>query len=316
MLVEPEEYSAWTLYSRVVKAEPDNAAAISGLEKVADDLTRRGETALDQGRFDDARATVERIRAVLPEHVGAKELAAKIWPEASTPTPVLELKPELPAPAAPERIAPVEVAAEARPPVVVDPIVEANTAFENAMAAGRLLTPAGQSAKHFAAVMAAVDADHESTKRARQTLSAEFLARAAQALEALDTEAAGIWIDEADAIGIDALSVRSARLALTEQLVAMEAAKPVPASALKLATYVAPTYPERALDRRLEGWVDVEFTVGTDGRTRDVRVADASHDNFFRREAVEAVEQWRFEPRIFMNRAIEQRSYTRIRFVE
>ena len=56
MLVEPEEYSAWTLYSRVVKSEPNNADAVEGLTKVADDLVRRGETALEQGRFDDARA--------------------------------------------------------------------------------------------------------------------------------------------------------------------------------------------------------------------------------------------------------------------
>src|SRR4051794_18753112 len=78
MLVEPEEYSAWTLYRGVVKAEPGNAAAVQGLNKVADELVRRGETALEQGRFDDARAVVERIRAALPAHAGAKALAEKI----------------------------------------------------------------------------------------------------------------------------------------------------------------------------------------------------------------------------------------------
>ncbi|HET7130741.1 MAG TPA: hypothetical protein VFJ95_00780, partial [Gammaproteobacteria bacterium] len=72
MLVEPEEYSAWTLYSKVLKNEPNNAEALEGIGKVADDLVRRGETALDQGRFDDARATIERIRSVLPQHPGAK----------------------------------------------------------------------------------------------------------------------------------------------------------------------------------------------------------------------------------------------------
>ena len=83
MLIEPDEYSAWTLFSRVLKAEPDNAAAREGLTKVADDLVHRGETALDQGRFDDARATVERIRSSLPNHAGAKTLAQKIWPQAA-----------------------------------------------------------------------------------------------------------------------------------------------------------------------------------------------------------------------------------------
>ncbi|MGB7216521.1 MAG: energy transducer TonB, partial [Gammaproteobacteria bacterium] len=63
-----------------------------------------------------------------------------------------------------------------------------------------------------------------------------------------------------------------------------------------------------------DGWVDVEFVVTKDGRTRDVVVTDASHSSYFRREAVAAVEQWRFQPRIFMGEPIEQRAYTRIRF--
>jgi protein TonB len=109
--------------------------------------------------------------------------------------------------------------------------------------------------------------------------------------------------------------VRKARSALTEQVIAMEAAKPVSASALKITTYVAPTYPSRASERALEGWVDIEFTVGTDGKTRNVVVTDASHESMFRREATEAVSKWEFEPRVFMGRAIEQTSYTRIRFV-
>ena len=95
----------------------------------------------------------------------------------------------------------------------------------------------------------------------------------------------------------------------------MEIAKPVPASALKITTYVAPSYPARANERAQEGWVDVEFTVGTDGKTRNVVITDASHDSLFRREATEAVSKWEFEPRVFMGRAIEQTSYTRIRFV-
>ncbi len=79
---------------------------------------------------------------------------------------------------------------------------------------------------------------------------------------------------------------------------------------------MAPVYPTRALDRGLEGWVDLEFTVGVDGKTRDITIADASSDSLFRREATEAVKQWQFEPRVFMNRTIDQRCFTRIRFVQ
>jgi TonB family protein len=319
MLVEPDEYSAWTLFARVLKDEPDNPVARDGLTKVADDLVRRGETALDQGRFDDARATVERIRTALPDHEGAKALAQKIWPEvaAVTPTrPALALpEPEMPRVA---RLEPTpEPAAPAPPPKAqVDPIAEASAAFDKALAEGRLLTPAEQSAKHFVGVLNRLNVDHDLAKRARSALSLELLSRAAQSIEALDPEAAGIWIDEAETLlGPADDGVRQARSALTEQLIAMETAKPVPASALKIATYVAPDYPPRANERSLEGWVDIEFTVGTDGKTRNVVVTDASHETMFRREATEAVEKWEFEPRIFMGRAIEQTSYTRIRFV-
>jgi TonB family protein len=310
MLVEPDEYSAWTLFSRVLRNEPGNAAALEGLTKVADDLVRRGETALDQGRFDDARATVERVRSALPDHEGAKALAQKIFP-------VTAPRPTDPVPAAVPETSVARVETPAAPPKpAVDPVVEASQAFEKALAEGRLLTPAEQSAKHFVGVLNRLNVDDDRTKSARSALSLEFLSRAAQSIEALDPEAAGIWIDEAEALlGATDEGVRKARSALTEQLIAMESAKPIPASALKIATYVAPEFPQRASERNITGWVDVEFTVGTDGRTRNIVVTDASHETIFRREATEAVEKWQFEPRMFMGRAIEQTSYTRIRFV-
>jgi protein TonB len=316
MLVEPEEYSAWTLYRGVVKAEPGNAAAVQGLNKVADELVRRGETALEQGRFDDARAIVERIRAALPAHAGAKALAEKIWPAGSGRAAVAEssFKPELPVQAPPPKVAPVQVQQAPKP--AVDPVVEMNQKFDDAMTAGRLLTPADQSAKHYVELMIAKHPNHELTQSARERLSREFLARSSQSLEAHDTDAAGVWIDEADHLGADPNAVRTARMQLVDLQVALESAKPIPASAMKVKSYAKPVYPPRALDRGIEGWVDVEFTVEPDGSTSHVTVAAASHDTFFRKEAVTAVEQWKFEPRVFMNRPIAQRSYTRIRFVQ
>ncbi|HVY64298.1 MAG TPA: TonB family protein [Gammaproteobacteria bacterium] len=313
MLVEPEEYSAWTLYARAVKAEPNNADAVAGLTKVADDLVRRGETALEQGRFDDARRMVERIRAVLPSHAGAKALGAKIWPEvAPQPPPAESLK----APAETPRVARVEVAPQTPAKPAVDPLVKASDGFNAAMTAGQLLTPADTSAKHYLSVLIATSRDSELTQRARATLSRELLARAAQSMEAQDDEAATVWINEAESIGADAEGVRKARGALTERQVARESAKTVPASALKIVTYVAPSYPARAIERGLQGWVDVEFTVGTNGKTHDIVVTGSSNEAMFGREAMDAVKQWQFEPRVFMNRLIEQRSFTRIRFVQ
>ncbi|HVS22472.1 MAG TPA: energy transducer TonB [Gammaproteobacteria bacterium] len=316
MLVEPQEYSAWTLYRGVLKTEPNNAAASEGLNKVADELVRRGETALEQGRFDDARATVERVRAALPQHAGMKALADKIWPGAASGRAALaeSLKPQLAA-QPPPKVAPVPVQ-EAPPKPAVDPAVEIDQKFEEALAAGRLLTPANESAKHYVEQLSTKHPNHDVTRAARERLSHEFLGRATQALDTHDIEAAGVWVDEADHLGADPVNVRAARAQIVDQQIALESAKPIPASALKITNYVKPVYPQRALERGMEGWVDLEFTVQPDGATNNVTVANASHESYFRREAVAAVEQWKFEPRVFMNRAIAQRSYTRIRFVQ
>ena len=321
MLIEPEEYSAWTLYSNVRAEQPDNAEALEGLAKVADELARRAESALEQGRFADARATVQRIFAALPEHAGAQALDRRLRPDVGSAAPAVAaaFRPEIPVQAPPPVVAPVritEAPAPAPAPARPDPIVEASEAFEQAVAQSRLLTPAGDSAKHYLTLLNAADPNHERTRAARDRLSKELLSRAALSIETLDTDAAATWIDEAELVGVDATGVKFAREALLNHLIASESAKPLPASALTVSNYVAPEYPQRALERRIEGWVDIEFTVATDGSTRDVRVADASSENYFRREAIEAVERWTFEPRIFMGRAIEQRSYTRIRFVQ
>ena len=105
---------------------------------------------------------------------------------------------------------------QAPPKPVVDPVIELNQKFEDAMTAGRLLTPADQSAKRYAEQMIAKHPNHDLTRAARDRLSQEFLARSSQSLEAHDTDAAGIWIDEADHLGADPSAVRTARTQLVE----------------------------------------------------------------------------------------------------
>lgn len=46
----------------------------------------------------------------------------------------------------------------------------------------------------------------------------------------------------------------------------------------------------------MEGWVDVEFTVGTDGNVTNVHPVGSNRGRMFERAAVDAVEQWKFEP--------------------
>ncbi|MEM7762827.1 MAG: TonB family protein [Pseudomonadota bacterium] len=57
-----------------------------------------------------------------------------------------------------------------------------------------------------------------------------------------------------------------------------------------------PQYPRSAQRRGIEGWVDVQFSVGADGTTRDISVFDSAPGSIFDRAAVDAVAKWRYEP--------------------
>jgi protein TonB len=67
---------------------------------------------------------------------------------------------------------------------------------------------------------------------------------------------------------------------------------------------VAPVYPTRALQRRLEGYVIVEFVVTANGSVRDVAVVESS-DAVFERAAIEAALKFKYKPRVVDGSPIE-----------
>lgn len=67
---------------------------------------------------------------------------------------------------------------------------------------------------------------------------------------------------------------------------------------------VQPRYPPAAFRRRVSGSVEVAFTVLPDGSVTGVRVISAKPANVFDREAINAMERWRFAP---SNRTTEGR---------
>jgi TonB family protein len=302
MLIEPPDFSAWTLFGRVVATEPGNTAASDGLLQTADALLQRGNAALEQGRYDDASAIAATIGERLPDHAGALTLAAEVERALRPPEPV-----RAPAPPRPE------VAREEPKPV--DPIPEMNTAFMDAMAQNAVLRPAGTSAVDIVKEMLSAAPDHELTIAARAMLVTEMLDRSRQSIEALDVRAAQTWIDSATPLSEDAAEIEQAQDRLTRHLIETESQKMLPTSELNQLSAATPEYPRIPLERGIEGWVELEFVVTTAGLTGDVKVTNASHDRYFREEAIAAVEQWRFEPAMFMGQAIPRRSYTRLAFV-
>jgi len=78
---------------------------------------------------------------------------------------------------------------------------------------------------------------------------------------------------------------------------------------------IQPDYPIQARQKGIEGWVDVQFTVGADGSVRNPIVLDAQPKAIFDRAAVQAVKGWKYNPRIEDGRPVERRDLrVRVRF--
>jgi protein TonB len=77
---------------------------------------------------------------------------------------------------------------------------------------------------------------------------------------------------------------------------------------------VEPVYPADAFRNRIEGWVEVEFTVSEQGTVRDVDVVDADPRGIFEPAASRAVSAWRYRPRVVNGRPVPQRTSVTLRF--
>lgn len=77
---------------------------------------------------------------------------------------------------------------------------------------------------------------------------------------------------------------------------------------------IPPEYPAHARMRRVEGYVDVEFTVDREGRVRNARVVEGSPPGVFDRAALNSITHWRFEPKEQGGQAIEVIARQRIEF--
>ncbi|HEX7719202.1 MAG TPA: energy transducer TonB, partial [Woeseiaceae bacterium] len=85
-------------------------------------------------------------------------------------------------------------------------------------------------------------------------------------------------------------------------------------SALQRTNYVAPRYPRVAQRRGITGWVDVGFTVTSDGGVTDIEIMNAEPAELFNDSASDAVAEWRFEPPMRDGRPVSQRVAVRMMF--
>jgi protein TonB len=61
---------------------------------------------------------------------------------------------------------------------------------------------------------------------------------------------------------------------------------------------IQPMYPRSAAEKKIEGWVLLEFTISKKGTVKNARVIDARPKGVFDRSALSAIRKWKYKPKI------------------
>ena len=67
-----------------------------------------------------------------------------------------------------------------------------------------------------------------------------------------------------------------------------------------------PVYPQRALQRRIEGYVLVSFDVDRSGRPTNIEIVESQPNRIFDKEAIKALKRWKYQPKMVNGSPVEQ----------
>lgn len=68
---------------------------------------------------------------------------------------------------------------------------------------------------------------------------------------------------------------------------------------------VNPQYPAQAMQRGIEGWVQLRFTITAAGTVKDVEVEKAEPPNYFEQAAINAVRRYKYKPSVAGGEPVE-----------
>jgi periplasmic protein TonB len=77
---------------------------------------------------------------------------------------------------------------------------------------------------------------------------------------------------------------------------------------------VPPAYPQRAKQAKLEGSVTMAVTIRPDGSVADVQVLESNPPRLFDQAAIQAMQRWKFRPKIVNGKPEAQRARQTIDF--
>jgi TonB family protein len=282
-LIDPQQDSALFYVREALRLDPNNGAARDAEKDLAMRLLTEAHSAIDRRDFAHASGWLEAAKGI----------------------------------AAADNIETVQgLLAAARREADADAWAQLLRSATERLQQDRLIEPDNDSAKYYLMTLRGVDPGNAGLAPAIQELGTRLVAKARLALGLEQYDAARSWLGEAAAIGFASpesnrvlhdLDAAAARQQFLANVVA--------ANDLTQVKSVKPVYPTKANLSKIQGWVELDFTVAESGAVKDIAVHAASAPGVFEDAAISALSQWRYKPVQRDAKNVAQRARVRIRFV-
>ena len=305
-LVTPLGGSARDALVEARRLDPTDPSVAQAIRDLGQQIAEASRDAVAAGRLDEAQTLI----------AGARSLGTAGAALATVERQLADAR------ANTSRAGGATQSATARRPATGAPAAASNDALiagiRQRIGAGQLIDPKGDSARDLLGQLRAADASSPAIDELARALSMRLLDNGKLALAAKAYERSKVLIAASREVG----AARYNEAALTDaesqlaKVLADQAASAnvVSAGALKRTRTVSPEYPDSARKKKIEGWVEVAFTVTPSGTVEDVQIRNASPADVFEEAAVRAIKQWRFEPVVRNGEKVSQRAMTRLRF--
>lgn len=299
-LTSPSNDNARYYYELALSNDPKNTAAQQGLVIVASKLVLKARGAIDADKLDQAEGILGDARALDP---GSSELAAATLALQNARQAKIDAANR----AETERQAELERQAAAERAAEQQRQADAKRRADQAAAAAALAATAAAAGSNAGTAVAGGASSGVRTAGLASNDGASAPASSGTApgqAGAATSQPAQLQAGQADAGEV--ADVAANPVSAEPEMVGI--------NALSRTKYVAPKYPRNAMRRDITGFVDVSMTVARDGSVYNVIVLNAKPDEIFNESALEAVQQWEFEPVIVDGQPVERRTAVRMAF--
>ena len=181
------------------------------------------------------------------------------------------------------------------------------------IAQGALIVPASDSALYYFNQVKSADPANADLPPLASALLAALVSQGRAALDARDLARADSLAAAAAAVGSSS-DLDGLKAAIAQQKARGAAPTVVPASSLVALKPLRLEYPREALANGTQGWVDLAFTVTTEGKVSDIAVLDSSPRRVFDSAAKSAIGRMRYQPVLFDGQPIAVKASLHVAF--